>query len=190
MKKLGIAILELRNKGYSYRDIVTELGCSRSIVPYYCNNTTKKKILERKQNDRTKQHPFKRKIENFISSKRSIKQLKNIIPYKDNRLIYDKIITFNKRGDKIGMITLEEVQAKFGDNTTCYLTGDKIDVTKPRSYHFDHKVPVSKSGDNSIDNLGICTKEANMAKSDLTEDEFVALCKKVLVHHGYKVEKM
>lgn len=182
-------ILELRSQGLSYRKIHKIVGGSRSMIPYYCNATTKHKSQSCRKKHRNKQHPFKKKIESFIYAKKSITQLKNIKPYKDSKLIYKKILNFNQAGDKNGMMTLDEVQDKFGTNTTCYLTGDAIDVNKPRTYHFDHKVPVSKNGDNSIDNLGICTKEANMAKRDLTPDEFIALCKKVLIHQGYTVTK-
>ena len=64
-----------------------------------------------------------------------------------------------------------------------YLTGDKIDIYDTKSYHFDHIIPLSKGGSKSIDNLGICTKEANMAKYNLTKDEFVELCRKVVLYN-------
>lgn len=79
--------------------------------------------------------------------------------------------------------TVDDIIEKFGDNPVCYLTGQPIDITKPRTYHFDHIVPSSKGGSNSIENLGICTKEANMAKSDMTVEEFVKLCNMVVNHN-------
>ena len=71
---------------------------------------------------------------------------------------------------------------------TCYLTGDKIDLKKD-NYALDHIQPISRGGSCELDNLGITTYLANQAKTYMTEDEFVELCKKVLIHHGYNVTK-
>jgi 5-methylcytosine-specific restriction endonuclease McrA len=84
-------------------------------------------------------------------------------------------------------ITIEELIERFGETPVCYLTGQPIDINHPRTYQFDHKVPSSRGGTNTIENLGICTKQANQAKSDMTHDEFVEFCKSVLIHHGYTV---
>jgi CRISPR/Cas system Type II protein with McrA/HNH and RuvC-like nuclease domain len=137
---------------------------------------------------RSKQHPFKSKLYDFLYIKRPYQSPKKPI-YTDKKLLYTKIHHFNKKGEGKTMITIEQIIERFSDNAICYLTGEPIDITKPRTYQFDHKIPVSKNGDNSIDNLGLCTKEVNLAKRDLTPDEFIALCKKVLVHQGYTVEK-
>ena len=59
-----------------------------------------------------------------------------------------------------------------------------IDLNDPTSYSFDHIVPVAKGGTNELHNLGLTTKDANMAKSDLTLEEFVDLCVKVAKHYG------
>lgn len=69
-------------------------------------------------------------------------------------------------------------------NYVCYLTGDTIDLNDPKSYSFDHIVPFSKGGTNELHNLGLTTRAANMAKSDLSVEEFVDLCEKVARHHG------
>jgi hypothetical protein len=37
--------------------------------------------------------------------------------------------------------------------------------------------------------LQLVCKDVNIAKSNLTEEEFIQLCKDVLLHHGYKIEK-
>ena len=39
--------IELREKGYSYSQIVEELGCSKSTVSYHLNEDTKKKVTKR-----------------------------------------------------------------------------------------------------------------------------------------------
>ena len=40
-------IIELREKGYSYSQIVEELGCSKSTVSYHLNEDTKKKVTKK-----------------------------------------------------------------------------------------------------------------------------------------------
>ena len=76
---------------------------------------------------------------------------------------------------------------KIGPAPKCYLTGEDIDINQTDTYSFDHILPASKGGLNSLDNLGICTKQANLAKHDLSPKEFFDLCQKVLEHQGYEV---
>lgn len=84
----------------------------------------------------------------------------------------------------------KDVLNKYNNSTKvkCYLTGDEIDLTKD-DYSLDHILPISRGGSCELDNLGITTYLANLAKTSMTEDEFVELCKKVLIHHGYEVNK-
>jgi 5-methylcytosine-specific restriction endonuclease McrA len=86
--------------------------------------------------------------------------------------------------------TVDDIITKIGENPTCYLTGDPIDISKTNSYNFDHVIPTSRGGTNDLDNLGILTKAANQAKSDMTPDEFLNFCKKVLEHNGFSVAKL
>lgn len=79
--------------------------------------------------------------------------------------------------------TIQDLLDKFGPNPICYLTGEPIDLLKPETYQFDHIVSRSKGGDNSLSNLGLASKAANQAKSDLSLDDFKTLCKKVLDHN-------
>ena len=87
------------------------------------------------------------------------------------------------------LISIKDVQNKFGESPTCYLTGDKINLDEPESYSFDHKIPYSQGGASVLNNLGLTTNEANRCKSDLTPEDFISLCKKVLIHNGYDVSK-
>ncbi len=84
------------------------------------------------------------------------------------------------------MFTADDVIKKFGENPKCYLTGDPIDIYKPSTYHFDHIVPISRGGTNTIDNLGICTKAANQAKHSMTHTEFIDFCRRVIDHNDTK----
>jgi len=55
---------------------------------------------------------------------------------------------------------------------SCYLTNDLIPVAK---IEIDHRIPVSRGGDYSTDNLGITSKRLNAAKGTRTEQEFKQL---------------
>ena len=69
---------------------------------------------------------------------------------------------------------------KITENPICYLTGKPIDLDKPETYHLDHIIPTSKGGSNNLDNLGICLKEANYAKGELSIVELYQLCEDIL----------
>lgn len=177
-------ILLLRSHGKSYNQICSELKCSKSLVSYYCGQDQCNKMLQRQRKGRMIQHPYKRKLERFLykSQKTINKTIKTTILTR----IYKKLWLFNG-GKTTNMITLEQVISKFGENPLCYLTGEQINIYNPKSYQFDHKIPVSKGGANSLDNMGIATSLANRAKSDMTPQEFINLCKSVLTHNGYKI---
>ena len=82
----------------------------------------------------------------------------------------------------------KDVLDKFGEKTCCYLTGEPINLLDG-SYAFDHIIPRSRGGSNDLNNLGVATKRANSAKSDMMLDEFLELCRKVLEYNGYVVVK-
>lgn len=69
---------------------------------------------------------------------------------------------------------------KFGKLPTCYLTGEKINLNNTSSYHLDHVYPKSRGGSNSFENMQIATKQANLAKNDMTVEEFKELCRKII----------
>lgn len=185
-------ILQLRSEGKTYAEIALILGCSKGTVCYYCGNNQVEKCRNRQRKRRTKQHPFFKKIENFCSN---VKQgIKTNQLHKYKKLIQLKIECFSRIGDKRQMyqkpiFTVDNVINKFGETPKCALTGEVIDIYEPRTYAFDHKIPVSRGGNNTIDNLQILTKKANQAKHSLTDDEFIELCKKVLIHQGYNITK-
>jgi len=73
----------------------------------------------------------------------------------------------------------------------CALTG--VELT-PATAACDHIVPVSRGGQNRIENVQIVTADVNRAKGSMTNDEFVAMCAMVLAsktkgtsggRHGY-----
>jgi len=56
-------------------------------------------------------------------------------------------------------------------------------------YWFDHIVPRSRGGQNTLENLGIAIPEANKAKGNLHLNEFLNLCEMILLNFGYGVTK-
>lgn len=178
-------ILLLRQQGKSYNEIVKLTGCSKSTVSYHCGLGQKHKYLIRKRKNRAKLHPYLRKLENYLYRTK----LNYICQYKTPIIKLMKFKVYNfMRSDKNKQFkfTLDDIINKFGENPVCYLTGVPINIYEPSSYHFDHIVPVSCGGDCSLDNLGICTAEANRLKYNMTPEELLAICKQVVNYYGTK----
>lgn len=165
-------ILKLREEGYSYRAIQAQLKCSKGLVAYYCGEGQKEKTKIRTR-QRRRDHPVVNKFEfKAYSFNNKIKQ------FRDNENRMAASLTPNEARE-----VFEEQQGK------CYLTGDTLDFTNGREVHFDHKTPISKGGSSTRENLGICTREANLAKSAMTIEEFLSFCQRILEFNGYTVTK-
>jgi len=177
-------ILDLRKQGLSYNDIQQKLKCSKGTISYHCGQGQKVKKNERQQKRRSDNCLIK-KVENFRNRK-----CKNIVYDLENRdwrnILQIKIRGFsmNRKTKKVKQkFSLQELVDKIGDNPKCYLTGRPIDLSNGRSYHLDHIMPISNGGDNSLGNCAIACKEANQAKSNLSKDEFIQLCKQVIEYN-------
>lgn len=182
-------ILELRAEGKTYNEICEILGCSKSTVSYHCGEGQKEKQRRRMQKSR-KDNVMLRKTESFKRPSASFRKRRPETETDSKTLLRYKVNAFkDKRRSDGESFTYHDVQDVFGEVTRCYLTGREIDLREPKTYQFDHIVPASRGGDNSLTNLGIACSEANRAKSDMTVDEFVALCKDVLEYHGYVVQE-
>lgn len=180
-KNLGPKILELRNNGLSYNEIVKKLNCSKGTISYYCGNNQKQKNLNRQIKNR-KSNPLNVKLATFNSRsynkiQRDIQDLRSI-----DKKLYKKIVKFtcSRKAGNILMFSLAELKEKIGTNPKCYLTGRDINLLDSKSYNLDHIIPVSKGGDNSLENCGLTCKQANMAKTDMTINEFYKLCEDVI----------
>lgn len=66
----------------------------------------------------------------------------------------------------------------------CAYTGKRLD----RTANIDHKMPISKGGDNSADNLHWVTPDANSVKATMTHDEFIAICPDIAAHIERTIE--
>lgn len=174
-KGLKEKIIELRKNGSTYNEIKVVLSCSKSTISYHLGEGQKEKNKIR--NDKFfKNNPVCKKLDGFKSRKGLMNKL-----HKFNITERGGVI----RGKNICSVyfNAQDVINRIGSNPTCYLTGESIDLDNPASYNFDHIVPASKGGNNSLDNLGICLKEANQAKNDLMLDDLLNLCEKILKFH-------
>jgi 5-methylcytosine-specific restriction endonuclease McrA len=162
-------ILKLRKEGKSYNQIAKILECSKSLISYYCGKNQKDKSRQRtkKLRSESKTEKVRKKTESFA--------------YK---------LGYNAKNFNKGkaLFNYKDVLDKFGNITNCYLTGEEINLLTD-DYHFDHIIPLSKGGESNIKNLGITTPEANQAKAGLNLEDFLQLCKKILIHYGFKVTK-
>lgn len=148
-------ILELRSQGHTYNEIKEILGCSKSTINYHCSKDGKEKTYERTRDYRETDvyTILKRKYDHFR---------------RDEGKYYNNYKVFN------------EVIKEMIQNPICYLTGKKIDLLDKYSYNFDHKIPRSRGGEGSVENLGLCTRTINIAKHTLTDQEFIDMCRSVI----------
>lgn len=155
-------IKELYHKNYTYDQIAKSLNCSKGTISYHCNPNVKQKALQNIK-----------------------KQRKDILHYKLHTYIHTCGETRKKYGKllKNDNLTIGNLRDKIGDNPTCYLTGTPIDLNNPKCYSLDHIKPISKGGQNSLENCGLTTTIANLSKSNMTYEEFVVFCRKVVEHY-------
>lgn len=175
--KQQIENIQLEHPEWRSRKISKVLGISRSAVRYHINPGNKEQSFKRTKKSR-KNNPVQKKVIDFKGRESLRCRKKSFNRVGDDR----KISSGNKFKTK-------DLLEKIGDNPKCYLTGDVIDLNNPSSYNLDHKIPVSKGGDNSLENCGLASKRANQAKTDMTPEELFAFCKKVLEYNGYIVTK-
>lgn len=172
-------ILNLRKNGKSFNEISRILGCSKGTISYHCSEGQKEKTAIRR--NKRRENPLIRKLENFKYNKNLNEANRKFQKTSNNGKRYvNKNIKLN--------FTLNDILLKFGDTPKCYLTGEDIDLMSG-NYSFDHIVPVSKGGDNSIKNLGITTKLVNRMKTDMLPNELIDMCVRILIYQGYKIEK-
>lgn len=182
MSELSEKILALRAEGKSYRQIEAELGCARSTVAHHCSDEQKRKSKERGAKLRAS-NGLIRKVEQFKTpTKKPVVRSGSTPTAKKNQ---NKVSRFQDDAPfSSWSFNYQDVIRKHGESPVCYLTGEPINYNDPSSYHFDHIVPRSKGGENTLDNLGLATKQANQMKGDMSLDEFLNACEKVLRHHG------
>jgi 5-methylcytosine-specific restriction endonuclease McrA len=169
-------ILKLREQGKTYKEICEVLGCSKGTVSYYCGKGQKEKAQIRQQKRRA-DTVIERRVERFQYDRRIKDKAED---FQRERILKNGK---SKLGKRSLSFTWRDVIEKFGWKTECYLTGREIDIREPLTYQFDHIVPIAKGGSGELNNLGICIRNANQAKHDMSVDELLVLCEEILEHH-------
>lgn len=174
-------ILKLKKQGKTYNQIAKELQCSKSTVCYHCGSNQKEKTIARTNKFRAK-NKIATKIHAFTN-----KKLRDASRDFQRRIGSKNHSSYLK--SKSNRFNFNDVIKKFGIETYCYLSGEKINLLKDNNYSFDHIIPTSRHGDNSIENLGIVHRRLNRMKNDFMVDELLDWCIKILKFNGYKVNK-
>lgn len=187
-------ILKLRTEGKSYNEIKSILGCSKGTISYHCGKGQKDKYKNNRNKRRenvllSKTDGFKYKPKKEIQSdKKGNKNRKNIV---------ESLRKFQKRDNSVkgkvdkdinSTFTWKDILEKFGENTICYLSGERINLFE-NNYNLDHVLPVSRGGENTLNNLGILHEEVNSMKHSLTPEELIQWCVKILNFNNYDVIK-
>lgn len=170
-------IFELRKKGYTYNQIVEELNCSKGTISYHLGEGQKEKTYKRNKNWKYK--TINHKVWSFTNEE-TLKLRRSGGEFGRNK---------DHKGSSKQLFGYKDVLNKFGRYTKCYISGEDIDLIEG-DYAFDHIVPRSKGGFNTLKNLGITTKKINFMKHDLLLEEFIKLCIKILKFNGYKITKL
>lgn len=187
-------ILKLREEGKTYNEIQKILGCSKGTISYHCGKGQKEKTKRRQESYR-KENPLSQKMDRFKqrdgnSNRTKVRnfqaRLQNDSDIERNP-INRKSARYSKDVEKT--FSIHDVYDKFGDYPRCYLSGEPVDWSDGSTFSLDHITPVCLGGGNSLDNLEICTPEANQMKGALPLDEFFSLCKKILEYNGFEVNK-
>lgn len=198
----------MHESGLSYNKIREITGLSKSTISWHLSKKARSKVIEYRAKKRKNSICWKlsRKTDHFLEKTKEKKQTK-ASKEKPKRAFENKSIVFKRvaKKDTIGNMTREfgykdllkhlGYKGEFTDEALanweakCAYSGRKLNLLDSTSYSLDHIEPRSKGGTNDMENCALTSKEANMAKSDLSKDEFLKLCEDVLKHNGYKVEE-
>jgi hypothetical protein len=78
-----------------------------------------------------------------------------------------------------GTHTIQELNNLFKEqDDLCYYCGTSIFRNVRKSYHIDHKLPLSRGGSNDIHNIVLTCPACNWKKRTLTDIEFLSLYEK------------
>ena len=189
MTPLNKQIIALRKKGLTFNQIAKQLLCSKSTVSYALRKKTRDIVKEKQNNYPRHLKKINSKIYSFTNPRISTQTKAAWYLNKSPRQISKSISTKASTFQRTMTFNYKDVYAKYGDHFPCALTGRPLEFNEPQTYEYDHILPTSRGGDNSIDNLQLLCPEANKAKGMMTDDEFKDLCREVIIHAGYKIYK-
>ena len=186
---LNKKIIALRQKQCSFRQIAKQLNCSISTVSYALRKKTRDKAKKKFDDIPSYIRKIRKKIYSFKNPRIPKKQKPAWYISKSLRQISKSISTKASRFQRTMTFNYKDVYKKYGDHFPCALTGRPIEFNKPETYEYDHKQPLTRGGENTLSNLQILCPEANQAKGSLTDQEFIELCKEVVIHAGHRIYK-
>lgn len=186
---LGPQIKALRLQGFSYKDIQNTLNCSKGTISYHLGKGQKEKTKKRRENVSHSTYIHVKRVNCFHNRKPKTQRKLNPTTSYTHRQMSKAITAKASKFQKNAAFNYKDVHAKYGDHFQCALTGRPLSWNKPQEYEYDHILPVARGGTSCLDNLQIVCTDANRAKNDLTEEEFLDLCKEVVINAGYKVWK-
>lgn len=164
-----------KDSGMTLKSISEFYGISIGMAWYWINHEHSIEEHKRRRVRYFNKSPFVSKMNRFKSRKPSASKVRDFQRRNGSKL---------NSGDLESRFSLDDVIKKFGENPRCYLTGRLIDLSDPKTFHFDHITPASKGGSNALDNLGLLCREANRLKSDQTIKETIELCKEIIANYG------
>ena len=164
-------IISLRKEGKKIREIQEILQCSWSTISYHLYDKTRHSTKQRTYKNR-KKYPQSKRSKLFNKYYQFFR-----IGHYANKSMTDRSFSF------------DEFIKNIPERPICYLSGEELDLMNTQSFSLDHKIPSTKGGSNEIHNLGLCSWVVNRCKNDLTPEEFIELCKKVLSYNGYQITK-
>ena len=189
MTPLNKQIIALRKKGLTFNQIAKQLLCSKSTVSYALRKKTREIAKDKNNNYPRHLKKINSKIYSFTNPRISTQTKAAWYLSNSPRQISKSISTKASTFQRTMTFNYKDVYAKYGDHFPCALTGRPLEFNEPQTYEYDHILPTSRGGDNSIDNLQLLCPEANKAKGMMTDDEFKDLCREVIIHAGYKIYK-
>ena len=138
------------------------------------------KIKANAKKSREKEKTKKRLSDYYLNNKKNIQEYKkehylnNIDRYKllfkryretTHYKLLQRVHKHKKRSNKDSNFTLNELEKKMTEqNNKCFYCGIELDLSIPRFTHIDHKIPLSKGGNNTIDNIVWCCSNCNLKK--------------------------
>lgn len=102
-----------------------------------------------------------------------------------NRREWHGVRFFYVRAKRLPGVTAKQLASLWRQQRgLCALTGERLD----RTAELDHKLPQARGGGHELTNLQWVTAKVNRAKRDLTDAEFLALCRSCARWIGERID--
>jgi len=167
-------------KGYDSHIRRFEKPCNNCLEVYneknrirYQNNIIKERERSKKYRENNLEKEIKRRKEYYIKNKEIIKEKRDKYRKENPESIknFNNARRAHKKGSKHEKYSIDEILTLYGNN--CYICDLPIDLEKPRKVgvfgweeglHIDHVIPISKGGDDTIDNVRPTHGKCNISK--------------------------